>query len=351
MTPSAITATPPGARAAAWPRATDSERLLDIDVASQRFRDVAITELPNLFEPGDLIVVNDAATLPASLFAESPDGKRLEVRLLGENVARATFDALLFGPGDWRTPTERRPSPPRVSPGATLRFASDLTARVVAIDAESPRLVELCFSGDRSAFWPALYRHGKPIQYSHLSGPLELWQVQTRFAARPWATELPSAGRPLSWESLLALRRRGVGLARVTHAAGLSSTGSSELDRRLPRAERYEIPEATCKAIERTQAAGGCVIAVGTTVVRALEASAASARGLAPGPGVAELRIGPGFRPRLADGVLTGLHEPGTSHFSLLEAFAPTSLLERAYRYSLRAGYLHHEFGDSWLVC
>jgi len=349
MTPLAIDATPAAARAAGWPRATDSERLLDVDVATRRFRDVAITELPSLFEPGDLVVVNDAATLPASLFAESPDGERLEVRLLGENVDRATFDALLFGPGDWRTPTERRPLPPRLVPGATLRFAADLCAEVLAIDAE--RFVELRFAGDRDAFWPALYRHGKPIQYSHVSGPLELWQVQTRFAARPWASELPSAGRPLSWESLLALRRRGVGLAGVTHAAGLSSTGSSELDRRLPRAERYEIPEATCAAIERTQAAGGCVIAVGTTVVRALEASAASARGLAPGPGVAELRIGPGFRPRVADGVLTGLHEPGTSHFSLLEAFAPRSLLERAYRHSLRAGYLHHEFGDSWLVC
>jgi S-adenosylmethionine:tRNA ribosyltransferase-isomerase len=344
MTPLALDPTNTAARAAAWPRATDSERLLDVDVASLRFRSVRISQLAALFEPGDLLVVNDAATLPASLFAEAPGGARVEVRLLGERIA-GSFDALLFGPGDWRTPTERRPPPPRLAVGATLRFATELSAQVVTVDPEAPRFVELSFVGDRSSFWPALYRHGRPIQYAHVAGPLELWHVQTRFAARPWASELPSAGRPLSWEALLALRRRGVGLVSLTHAAGLSSTGSSELDRRLPRAERYDIPPTTSAAIARTRAAGGCVIAVGTTVVRALEASAA-----APGPGVAELVIGRGFRPRVVDGVLTGVHEPGTSHFALLEAFAPRSLLERAYRYSLEQGYLHHEFGDSWLV-
>jgi S-adenosylmethionine:tRNA ribosyltransferase-isomerase len=297
------------------------------------------------------LVVNDAATLPASLFAIAPSGEELELRLLGENAETDTFSALLFGAGDWRTPTERRPAPPQLSPGARVSIGQDLlVAEVVGVNAGAPRFVELRFSTDRSAFWPALYRAGKPVQYSHVAGPLEIWHVQTRFAARPWASELPSAGRPLSWELLLELRRRGIRLASLTHAAGLSSTGSLELDRLLPRAERYEIPGATTLAVERARREGGRVIAVGTTVVRALEAAASRPGGLKPGPGVAELVIGPGFTPEVVDGIFTGQHEPSTSHFSLLEAFAPRKLLESAFEHAVRAGYLHHEFGDSWLV-
>jgi S-adenosylmethionine:tRNA ribosyltransferase-isomerase len=353
MTPTTLSRASPAPRAAAWPRSDpDAERLLEVDVTRASFRDRHVKDLPALLAPGDLLVVNDAATLPASLFATSPNGAPLEIRLLGENADSGTFSALLFGAGDWRTPTERRPAPPELAAGATLGFAGtpELAARVVAVDQRAPRFVELRFSGDRSAFWPALYRAGRPIQYSHVAGPLELWHVQTRFGARPWASELPSAGRPLSWELLLELRRRGVEIARVTHAAGLSSTGSDELDRLLPRAERYEIPDATALALERTRQTGGRVVAVGTTVVRALEAAASLSGGLKPGTGVAELVIGPGFTPKVVDGIFTGQHEPSTSHFSLLEAFGPRKLLENAFEHAVRTGYLHHEFGDSWLV-
>ena len=340
-------------RAATWPRrGPETERLLEVDVARASYRDRRVADLPALLAPGDLMVVNDAATLPASLFAVSPNGDRLEIRLLGEDADSGRFSALLFGAGDWRTPTESRPAPPALSAGAVLRIGDtpELFARIVAVDARAPRFVELRFDGDRAAFWQALYRLGKPVQYSHVAGPLELWHVQTRFAARPWASELPSAGRPLSWQLLLELRRRGVEIASVTHAAGLSSTGSPELDRLLPRAERYEIPAATAAALERTRKAGGRVIAVGTTVVRALESAAALPTGVAPGTGVAELVIGPGFAPKIVDGMLTGQHEPSTSHFALLEAFAPRALLKSAFEHAVQAGYLHHEFGDSWLI-
>jgi S-adenosylmethionine:tRNA ribosyltransferase-isomerase len=353
MTPLTRARASPGPRAATWPRPDSAaERLLEVDVGTASFRDRLVEDLPSLLAPGDLLVVNDAATLPASLFATAPSGDRVEIRLLGENAERGTFGALLFGAGDWRTPTERRPAPPELAAGTLLRNASapELAARIVAVDERAPRFVELRFSADRSAFWPALYRSGRPIQYSHVSGPLELWHVQTRFGSRPWASELPSAGRPLSWELLLGLRRRGVEIAHVTHAAGLSSTGSPELDRLLPRAERYEIPGATASAVEQTRRTGGRVIAVGTTVVRALEAAASLPGGLGPRSGVAELVIGPGFTPRVVDGIFTGQHEPSTSHFALLEAFAPRKLLEAAFEHAVRAGYLHHEFGDSWLV-
>jgi S-adenosylmethionine:tRNA ribosyltransferase-isomerase len=175
--------------------------------------------------------------------------------------------------------------------------------------------------------------------------------VQSQFSARPWSVELASAGRPLTSSLLAELERNGIRVAFLTHAAGLSSTGSVALDVRLPFPERYAIPERTASTIREARAGGKRVVAVGTTVVRALEASAAEHGGaIEPGEGLATLRIGPGFRPRVADGVLTGMHERGTSHFALMEAFAPSALLERALEHAASRGYLQHEFGDSCLV-
>jgi len=140
-----------------------------------------------------------------------------------------------------------------------------------------------------------------------------------------------------------------VSLAWLTHAAGLSSTGDAALDAALPLPERYEVPEATVEAVARARAAGGRVVAVGTTVVRALESAAQDGR-LRAGRGLATLRIDGGFRPRVVDGLLTGLHEDGTSHFELLKAFAPAAFLEPALRHAAEAGYLGHEFGDALLI-
>ena len=162
---------------------------------------------------------------------------------------------------------------------------------------------------------------------------------------------MPSAGRPLAWHVLDGLRARGVALARLTHAAGLSSTGDAALDAALPLPERFRVPEETVRAIGETRRSGGRIVAVGTTVVRALEGSALLHGGeLRAGEGITDLVVGPGFRPRVADGLLTGLHERGASHFSLLGAFAPRELLERAYAHAEREGYTCHEFGDSSLV-
>src|SRR5690606_811511 len=133
------------------------------------------------------------------------------------------------------------------------------------------------------ALWAGLYRGGAPVQYSYHRAPLALWSVQSAFAGRPWAAEMPSAGRPLDWRTLGGLRRAGVGLARLTHAAGLSSSGDPAMDRLLPLPERYAIPEATIAAITATQARGGRIIAVGTTVVRALEGSVAASGRLRAG--------------------------------------------------------------------
>jgi S-adenosylmethionine:tRNA ribosyltransferase-isomerase len=324
-------------------------RLLHVDPRRDTFQDGRIGDLGRLLGGGDLLVVNDAATLPASLRGVTESGSPVEARLAGEG-ANGAWRAILFGAGDWRTRTEDREPPPRLRPGEAIRF-DGLKATVAEVDRASPRLVALSFDAGEAALWRALYRAGRPVQYAHTDRPLALWDVQTAYASRPWAAEAPSAGFALSWELLLDLRRRGVGVARVTHAAGLSSTGDEELDARLPFAERYEVPEETVRAIDAAGARGGRVIAVGTTVTRALESAAAEGGGRpVPSCGLTELLLGPGMRPRVVDGILTGVHEAGTSHFALLEAFAPRPLLERAHRLAEALGYLGHEFGDALLI-
>jgi S-adenosylmethionine:tRNA ribosyltransferase-isomerase len=315
-------------------------RLLRIDPCRGAFTDERVGRLPGLLGEGDLLVLNDAATLPASLRVGE-----LEVRLAGEQ-ADGSWRAVLLGAGDFRTPTEHRAAPPALEVGAHLCFAPDLHAEVVAVSPVSPRLVTLGFARAGAALYAALYRHGRPVQYSHVPAPLALWDVQTRYAGRPWAMEAPSAGLPLDGDALLALRRRGVALATLTHAAGLSSTGDAGLDASLPWPERYEIPAATVEAVARARR----VVAVGTTVVRALEGCVVTHGRLVAGAGVTDLKITPGFRPRLVSGLVTGLHEPGSSHLELLGAFVARPLLDAAYAHAEAHGYLGHELGDTNLV-
>jgi len=337
-----------GVAPAAWPRPQPlEERLLHVDPARGTLRDVRVIELPELLKPGDVLVVNDAATLPASLPARV-NGVGAEIRLL-EDLGGGEWRAVLFGPGDWRIRTESRPPPPRVSEGELLVVAG-LDARVTQVSPLSPRLVQLGFHASPDAFWNAVYRRGRPVQYAHLAEELPLWHVQTSYAGRPWAMEMPSAGRPLRWSLLLKLRRQGVLVVPLTHAAGLSSTGDAELDRALPLAEQFEIPRAAAEAIAAAKRSGGRVVAVGTTVVRALEGSFAQHGRLLASAGRTDLRIGPRFRPKVVDGLLTGIHEPGTSHFELAQAFAGADLLHRALAHAAAQGYLSHEFGDSMLL-
>jgi S-adenosylmethionine:tRNA ribosyltransferase-isomerase len=354
-----------------YPEQRDDVRLLVIDPAAPEgtgLRETRTPALPELLAPGDLLVVNDAATLPASLHGTDDEGRPLEVRLIAarggwraEDGAAAPlrssplrFAAVLFGAGDWHTRTEDRPPPPVLAEGARLQFGA-LRATVGRQATLSPRLVELRFEGDNDALWAALYKEGRPVQYAHLAHDLPLWAVQTVYATRPWAFEMPSAGRPLSWEILLALRRRGVRWASLTHAAGLSATGDPAIDAALPLPEAFEIPPATARAVAETRARNGRVVAVGTTVVRALEGAAQQHggqhnRSVRAGHGETDLRITPAFRPRVVDGILSGAHAAHESHFQLLAAFAGADLLAAAAAQAERAGFLTHELGDAMLV-
>ena len=336
---------------ATWPREHPlDDRLLRIDPRSGALRDARVGDLPALLRKGDLLVVNDGATLPAALRGRTAAGAPVEARLF-DGDGEGSFRALLFGAGDARMRTEDRPLPPPLPPGSAITFGPDLAAVVEHVSPASPRIVDLAFRERGARLWSALYRHGRPVQYAYVAGPLELWHVQTRYASRPLCAELPSAGRPLTWGLLLSLIRKGVSVASLTHAAGLSSTGEPALDALLPMPERFEIPAETVAAIRATKAAGGRVIAVGTTVTRALEGCAVQHEGeVVAGSGVTDLVIHAGFRLRVVDGILSGMHEPGASHFHLLEAFAPLDVLSRAHAHAEGAGYLAHEFGDSTLI-
>jgi S-adenosylmethionine:tRNA ribosyltransferase-isomerase len=254
----------------------------------------------------------------------------------------------VFGDGDFHTPTESRPAPPTLLHGDRLRLGP-LTATVVGTLGH-PRLVQLTFDGSAGRVWAGIARHGRPVQYAHVPDALALWDVWTVIAGRPAAFEPPSAGFALDWRSVALLRDRGAAFATITHAAGLSSTGDPDLDARLPFDEPYRIPAVTARAIARTHRAGGRVVAVGTTVVRALEHAASPDGRVRPGVGLATLRIGPSTPLVVVYAILSGVHEPGTSHYELLRAFADDDTLERMATEMDIAGYRTHEFGDSVLI-
>ena len=327
---------------------SDERRMLVVDPRAERVQTMQISQLAALLGPSDVVVVNDAATLPASLPARAPDGSPLELRLVEAPHQRASR-VVLFGAGDYRIRTEHRAPPPPVRVGE-LVHVGELALEVLHVSALSPRLVTLQFPAELDARYALLYRHGRAIQYSHVSAPYALWDVQTAFAARPWAVEMPSAARPLRWQTLLALRARGVQLARITHGAGLSATGDAALDAALPLDERYDIPLETVRLVAEARARGGRVVAIGTSTTRALEDSALRHGELRAGEGQAELVLHAESRRRVVDGIVSGIHVPGESHFALLRAFADEATLQLATAHAEREGYLRHEQGDACLV-
>jgi S-adenosylmethionine:tRNA ribosyltransferase-isomerase len=328
-----------------------SARLLVLE-ADGTMRDLPRTALATLFGPGDLIVANDAATLPASLHGmHVASSEAVEIRLAGwlSFPDPTRFVAIAFGAGDHHTRTEDRLPPPPLSPGDRLRFGP--LEAVVERLLDHPRLLDLRMLGNRSTVLAGLAQHGRPIQYAHAPDPLALWDIWTRIAAVPVAFEAPSAGFALDWRMLHAWRRREVSFATLTHATGVSSTGDPALDARLPFDEPYRIPERTAAQVAQTKLRDrGRIIAIGTSVVRALEAAANADGSVRAGKGIATGRIEPGTPLRVVDAVLTGIHQPGESHFELLRAFADDARLADASAACIAYRYRVHEFGDSMLL-
>ena len=325
-------------------------KLLAVD-GRGRIRHLPRQRFVDLLRRGDLVVANNAATLPASLHGRhGASGAPVEVRLAGRGSLEEfqCWTAVIFGAGDYRTRTEERPLPPPLETGDQLILGS-LTATLTRTLGH-PRLIELRFADPPAAVWAGLARHGRPIQYAHVPEPLALWDVWTPIAGAAAAFEPPSAGFALDWQMLAALRARGIGFATLTHAAGISSTGDAALDRLLPLEEPYRIPASTTAAINEARKGGGRIVAVGTTVVRALEHAAAADGTIREGSGMATQRIDAATKLRVVDAILTGPHEPGSSHYELLGAFADERTLRRVDE-ALEAGaYRTHEFGDSVLL-
>jgi S-adenosylmethionine:tRNA ribosyltransferase-isomerase len=296
--------------------------------------------LADFLEPGDLLVINRSATLPASLPAARPDGGPFLLNLATD-----------YGGGLWLAEPRHSPAEPGplpgLEPGQIIHVAEE-AARLVATYPGLPRLWFVRFGGDVAAL---MARAGRPIRYGYVDGAYDLDSYQTIFAAYPGSAEMPSAAYPFTRRVVDSLARRGVALASIVLHTGVSSleVETDEVEQHPLCPEPYCVPQATAAAINDTRRAGGRVIALGTTVVRTLE-SVWDGRGARAASGFSRLFIHPGRPPRLVDGLLTGLHDPSTSHLALLYALAEPELIGAGYAEAVRAGYRWHEFGDSHLI-
>jgi S-adenosylmethionine:tRNA ribosyltransferase-isomerase len=309
----------------------DEVRLLvtyreDDRIVHRRFAD-----LPDVLNAGDLLVVNDSATLPAALTARRPRGGMPFVLHLSTALTASLWIV--------------EPRKTRVEPGEVLTLPAGGTAHLIAAHPGSERLwiARLRLPVPAPAY---LAQFGRPVAYPYVRGIWPLAMYQTVYARDAGSAEMPSAGRAFTEEVLAAAAVRGIGLARVTLHTGVASLERDE----PPIEEWYRVPPESAGAIAAVRAAGRRVIAVGTTVVRALE-SASDERGrVGASEGWTDLIITPARRIRAVDGLLTGLHEPRASHLAMLAAFAGSHHLAHAYRAALEAGYLWHEFGDLHLM-
>lgn len=299
-----------------------------------RFRD-----LPRFLAPGTLLVVNRSATLPASLPAHGAPGA---FRL---NLSTHYGGGLWLAEPRWDA---ARPGPLPLTPGEAFT-AADLPARLVAAYPGLPRLAYVHLDGDVAA---AMARHGSPIRYGYLAAPYpSLDAYQTLFARTPGSAEMPSAARPFTARLVAALAERDVGLAAITLHTGVSSheVESEEVEDQVLYAEPFAVPAATAEAVNAARREGRPVVAVGTTVVRALE-SAWDGCALRPVAGFTRHYVHPGRPVRTVDGLVTGLHDPMASHLAMLFALADPEQVRTAYGEAVREGYLWHEMGDSHLL-
>jgi S-adenosylmethionine:tRNA ribosyltransferase-isomerase len=303
---------------------------LDGEISHHRFG-----ELPGLLVPGDLLVVNNSGTLPSAVAISD----ELTAHFSTAMPDGSWLAELRFGSADphWGAGTVPyrggAPGDVFVLPGgALLRLDSRFTGR-------------LWHARLSTAVVPYLIRHGQPIRYSYVRHAWPIEAYQTVFATVPGSAEMPSAARPFSPEIVTRLVSRGITIAPITLHTGVSSLEDDE----EPYPEPFDVPPATARLVQLTRENGGRVIAAGTTVVRALETAARSRPGR-PASGWTSHVVTPETGLRVVDGLLTGLHEPRSSHLRMLAAFAGEDLLDRCYAAAAERGYRWHEFGDVHLL-
>ena len=329
----------PAHEASAPPAERDEVRLLVAQPGRALVHDM-FRGLPAHLRAGDLLVVNTSATIPAALPATRPDGTAVDLHLStpmpGAEGSGARWVVELRRAGArYRAASagERLELPGGGSAELLASYLSPGRLWIAALDLPQPLHAYLA-------------EHGRPIAYGHLAYPRPLEDLQTIFADEPGSAEMPSAGRPFSQRVLDDLFDRGVQVAPLVLHTGVSSL---ELGER-PYPERYRVPTLTATRVNAHRAAGGRVIAVGTTVVRALETVAAPDGTVEPGEGWTGLMITPERGVRAIDGLITGWHEPDATHLLMLEAVGGRELIERSYAAAVSAGYRWHEFGDTHLI-
>ncbi len=333
--PEALEATaPPEARGVD----RDAVKLLVADPADGSVTHTRFHCLPGLLRPGDLLVINVSATLAAAVAGRRSDGSAVRVHV----ATRAPELDESWRAVELRSPDGARPERGRA--GETIRLGAG-AFELVAPHASGSRLLLARFEGEVTVE-EYLERHGEPIRYRYVEHPWPLAAYQNVYATAPGSAEMPSAGRPFTTQLITELVARGVVIAPLTLHTGVSSPERRE----PPFPEQYRVPATTARLVNATHGAGGRVIAVGTTVVRALETVARPDGTVCPGSGWTGLVIGPEREVRTVDGLVTGWHEPQASHLQMLTAIAGQELLERSYSEALANGYLWHEFGDSHLI-
>jgi S-adenosylmethionine:tRNA ribosyltransferase-isomerase len=324
---------PPEARGLA----RDGVRLLvsrgDEEPVDTTFRDIG-----SFLVPGDLVVVNTSATIPAALDGTLACGEPVVVHLSGTLPG----DAWLV---EVRRPDQGTTVPLSLNEPTDVSLFGGGSVRLLAPFAESRRLWLARIEVDVPVRDYAT-AHGRPIRYRHIPAEWPLDSYQSIFAREAGSAEMPSASRPFSTPLVTDLVSRGVLIAPLLLHTGVSSLEGGE----APYPERYRVSDATAETINCLRGAGGRVIACGTTVVRAL-ATVTDGHGIVhPGQGWTDVVVGPDHPVPSVDGLLTGWHEPASTHLQMLQAFAGFRPLAAAYRRALALGYLWHEFGDSHLI-
>jgi S-adenosylmethionine:tRNA ribosyltransferase-isomerase len=318
----------------------DGVRLLVAGGSAGAIFHAAFSELPQLLAAGDLVVINVSATLPAAVMAVRADRSPVRIHFATRVPGLDSGWRVV----ELRSPDGARPARGRAAETVTLPGHHG-TLVLVAPYASSSRLWLTRLDGPGTVE-ELMEHHGEPIRYGYVERPWPLSAYQNVYATVPGSAEMPSAGRPFTWQLIGALVAAGVTVAPITLHCGVSSPERHE----PPFPERYEVSPAAARLVNVTKAAGGRVIAVGTTVVRALETVGRPDGSVVAGAGWTGLVIDPDRGVDVVDGLITGWHEPEASHLQMLAAIAGDSVLERSYAAALDHGYLWHEFGDSHLI-
>ncbi|MBY0123747.1 S-adenosylmethionine:tRNA ribosyltransferase-isomerase [Bacillus sp. S/N-304-OC-R1] len=311
----------------------DGVRLMTLDSITGESHHQFFYDLDSFLRAGDLLVLNNSRTIPAVL--KGKRGKQtIEIRL-SRKISDHEWEALI--------------AEGLCKVGEKITLPEGLTATITGLGAEAP-LVNLAFSKSGIELYEVFYQYGEPLHYEYIVTPWPIEMYQTVYASAPGSVEMPSAGRAFTWKLLNKLKEKGVNIAFLQLHTGLSYYGNDRWPNPSNHIEEYCIPKETAEAVIRTRTNGGRVIAVGTTVVRALE-TAVNEEGIVEAKaGFTNLYIRKGYKLKSVDGLITGFHEPEASHLDMLTAFIEEPLLMKAYNEALASGYLWHEFGDMNII-